>query len=171
MRLIIAGSRAAWPHPTEIDAALAPLAGTMFTTHGTTINPVDGSVMPTMHARRIGQHVVDSITDVISGGARGADLAGEQWAEDHDLKVVRFPVTDEAIKKHGKYLAPKLRNRDMADAGDLLVAFWDGLSGGTADMIARMVARRKPAIVVRAKRVPAAQIKAERAAWLAGRGR
>ena len=41
------------------------------------------------------------------------------------------------------------RNFQMAQAGDLLLAFWDGRSAGTQHMITCMQQRGKPVVVVR----------------------
>ena len=41
------------------------------------------------------------------------------------------------------------RNRQMAQAGDILVAFWDGVSNGTAHMIQCMRQLGNPVVVIR----------------------
>lgn len=68
---------------------------------------------------------------LVSGGARGADALGERYAADRGHCVVRYPA-DWGL--HGKSAGP-VRNRLMAANADALVAFWDGKSRGTADMI------------------------------------
>lgn len=50
------------------------------------------------------------ITEVVSGGATGADLMGEEFARQHGIPVQRFP-TDWA--KHGRAAGPR-RNAEMA---------------------------------------------------------
>lgn len=64
---------------------------------------------------------------IISGGARGADRAGEMWARSnkHPLRVIPAQWG-----KHGK-MAGYMRNRDMVEIADALVALWDGTSKGT----------------------------------------
>lgn len=74
------------------------------------------------------------ITEVVSGGALGVDSIGEAWARGKQIPVQPF-LPD--YKTHGRYLAPKLRNQQMADYADALIAVWDGRSGGTRDMINR----------------------------------
>lgn len=74
---------------------------------------------------------------IISGNARGADLLGERYAQEHNYKIQRFPADWD---KHGKK-AGILRNREMADNSDALIAFWDGMSRGTLSMI--NIARNK----------------------------
>lgn len=73
------------------------------------------------------------IAEVVSGGCRGVDRMGEQFAEAAGVPVKRFPADWEA---HGKAAGP-LRNQEMADYADALIAIWDGESRGTKDMIDR----------------------------------
>lgn len=69
--------------------------------------------------------------EIISGGARGADSLGKWYAT-----VNNFPVTTVLPdwKKYGRAAGP-LRNGEMAKIADTLIAFWDGESSGTRDMI------------------------------------
>lgn len=78
-----------------------------------------------------------NITEVVSGGAPGADRLGEIFANDHclPLKVFKAPWVT-----HGK-AAGIIRNGWMADYGEALIALWDGQSPGTKNMIAQ--AKRK----------------------------
>lgn len=70
--------------------------------------------------------------EVISGAARGADRLGEKWGADQGLVVRSFPPDYE--NNHPKQ-APFIRNAEMAEEADVLVAFWDGKSRGTRHMI------------------------------------
>lgn len=89
------------------------------------------------------QDIVDSMhslagkqihaTEIVSGCARGVDLAGEKWAEINGVPIKRFPAY---WKAHGRAAGP-LRNEQMAEYADALLAVWDGRSRGTADMIRR----------------------------------
>lgn len=74
------------------------------------------------------------ITEVICGGAAGADGLGKMWAQARNIPV-KFFLPDWAT--YGKSAGP-LRNTMMAtDVGETggLIALWDGTSKGTADMI------------------------------------
>ena len=71
------------------------------------------------------------ITEVVSGGARGADSIGEMWAEWNFIPVKLFPAE---WQRHGRSAGYR-RNVDMADYADALIAFWDGESVGTKHMI------------------------------------
>lgn len=67
---------------------------------------------------------------LVSGGAKGADTLGERYAVERGYKLRRFPAEWE---RHGK-AAGGIRNQLMAWYGTHLVAFWDGVSRGTASM-------------------------------------
>jgi len=71
------------------------------------------------------------ITEIVSGTARGEDRLGEEYAKEKGIKVRRFPAD---WNKHGKAAGP-IRNEEMAQYADSLIAFWDGASRGTGGMI------------------------------------
>ena len=68
---------------------------------------------------------------IVSGGCVGADLMGEQYAKERGYGVERYPAEWE---KYGKK-AGIMRNAVMADNADALIAYWDGISRGTKNMI------------------------------------
>lgn len=71
------------------------------------------------------------IEEVVSGGCRGVDSLGEQWAEAHAIPVRTF-AADWA--KYGRE-AGELRNRDMAAYADGLILLWDAKSPGSSCML------------------------------------
>jgi hypothetical protein len=77
------------------------------------------------------------ITEVVSGGAKGADSLGELFARDMDLPLKRFPADWD---RHGRAAGP-IRNGEMAGYADALIAMWDGVSTGTANMIKQATER------------------------------
>ncbi len=70
-------------------------------------------------------------TVLISGTAVGVDKCGIQWAEENGLPIRRFPALWDKYGKRAGYV----RNAQMADNADALVAVWDGVSKGTKHMI------------------------------------
>lgn len=74
--------------------------------------------------------------EFVSGTCRGADVLGEQFAYNYNYDVKRFPANWNELGKRAGWV----RNCDMAkyaseaDHG-ILVAFWDGKSKGTKNMI------------------------------------
>jgi len=76
----------------------------------------------------------DTNITIITGGARGADELAERLAKETDT---RLQVMKADWKAHGKAAGP-IRNAAMAKAAGAdgrLLAYWDGKSPGTADMI------------------------------------
>jgi len=71
------------------------------------------------------------ITEVVSGMAAGVDTLGIQYAKNHNIPVKEFPAD---WKKHGRAAGP-IRNGQMAEYADALIAIWDGESTGTKNMI------------------------------------
>lgn len=68
---------------------------------------------------------------IISGKAKGADTLGEKFAEKYGLEVIEFPAD---WAKFGKS-AGIIRNKDIIKNGDVIFAFWDRKSKGTANGI------------------------------------
>jgi len=73
----------------------------------------------------------DQIIEVVSGGARGVDKQGEMWARKHEIPIKRFPAMWDL---YGKAAGP-IRNKEMAEYADALIALLYGRSTGTANMI------------------------------------
>ncbi|MEN6554619.1 MAG: DUF2493 domain-containing protein [Methanobacterium sp.] len=70
-------------------------------------------------------------TVVISGGAKGADFLGERWAKENNVPCEVFPAD---WNKYGRKAGP-IRNIQMAENAEALIALWDGESRGTKHMI------------------------------------
>lgn len=75
--------------------------------------------------------IQDQITEVVSGCAKGADKYGEQWAELFHVPVKRFPAN---WWKYGKAAGP-IRNQEMAEYAEALIAVCKNHSVGTTNMI------------------------------------
>lgn len=68
---------------------------------------------------------------IICGMARGADQLGERYAKENDLEIEYYPADWDKYGKSAGYI----RNKQMARNADALIAFWDGVSKGTKNMI------------------------------------
>lgn len=99
-----------------------------------------------MKLNEILKNVSDEVT-IISGGAKGADLLGEKYAKEKGYKIKKIEAdwdninvigaiikTNQFGKSYNANAGPQ-RNKKMADIADGLVAFWDGKSLGTKNMI------------------------------------
>ena len=84
-----------------------------------------------------------NITEIVSGGARGADKLGERWAKENDVPLRVFPADWDS---HGKAAGP-IRNKQMAVYADAILVFWDGQSRGTKNMIGEAVKQGLTAVV------------------------
>ena len=105
------------------------------------------------------KELLDSILDdlgvnnveIVSGGANGADKLGERYASERGLRLIRFKAD---WNKYGRS-AGMIRNKEMLDYAcqerPLVVAFWDGESHGTANMIQRAERR---GVAVRIRLIP-----------------
>ena len=71
------------------------------------------------------------ITEIVSGGARGADALAKKYAELNGITYTEFPANWE---KYGRSAGFR-RNRDIVIYSDKTIAFWDGISKGTAHTI------------------------------------
>lgn len=68
--------------------------------------------------------------EIVSGMAKGVDALGVEFAQKNNLKLWEMPA-DWSLGK----AAGHIRNREMGDFADGLLALWDGSSNGTKGMI------------------------------------
>lgn len=71
------------------------------------------------------------ITEVVSGTARGVDKLGEKFATINSIPIKQFIPDWNGLGKRAGFV----RNAQMADYADALIAIWDGVSRGTKHMI------------------------------------
>lgn len=73
--------------------------------------------------------------EIISGHAKGTDQLGEEYAALRGISTKVFPPD---WKRYGRGAGP-IRNREMLsyamEESPLMIAFWDGKSKGTKNMI------------------------------------
>ena len=86
----------------------------------------------------------DQAISIVSGMAAGADKLGYSFAEKHNVVCYPFPAN---WTKYGKR-AGFLRNEEMAQFADALLAFWDQVSRGTKHMIETMERLKKPVFII-----------------------
>lgn len=112
---------------------LAIVGGRDFNDYALLANTIFSSLCP-----------LDYITEIISGGAKGADHLGADFAENNDIPIRIFPAE---WSKYGKS-AGFIRNQMIVDACDMVLAFWDGESKGTQDTINKAKKAKKPTFIV-----------------------
>lgn len=79
------------------------------------------------------------LPEIVSGGAYGVDWLGEKYAKKCGFPCKVFPADWNTYGKRAGFL----RNQQMAEYADALVAVWDGQSKGTKHMIDTMVKQNK----------------------------
>ena len=79
------------------------------------------------------EHVskIDNITEIISGGASGADKLGARYAQENNIVLTEFFPNWKVFGKQAGFI----RNRDIIANCDSAIAFWDGKSKGTKNSI------------------------------------
>jgi len=99
----------------------------------------------TLLAETVNEMRLPEDVELVCGMARGADLMAKEMFDEVNQPVKCFPAQWD---KHGK-AAGFIRNKEMAHYADELLAFWDGQSHGTKNMITTMRKLGKPVTVVR----------------------
>lgn len=79
----------------------------------------------------LGEYLPEGTDEIVSGGAKGIDASAREYAQSHGIRLTEFlPEYD----KYGRS-APLKRNITIIEHADLVLAFWDGSSRGTAFVI------------------------------------
>jgi len=85
-----------------------------------------------------------TITHIVSGGAKGADTMGVQWANKNKIETIVFHPDFKKRKR-----AYHFRNRQIVKEADIVVAFWNGSSSGTKYTINFAKTLEKEIVVVK----------------------
>lgn len=81
-----------------------------------------------------------SASEIVSGGADGVDTLATKVAGLLDLPLKTFLPDYETYGKQ----APLIRNLQIVDYADEVLAFWDGKSHGTRHIVGECIKHRKP---------------------------
>lgn len=93
----------------------------------------------------IGDYLPVDCTEIISGGAAGIDAAAEELAAARNIAFRKF-LPD--YQHYGKR-APLERNLLIVKNSDMLLAFWDCGSKGTAHVIDACIRENVPVRIIR----------------------
>ena len=85
-------------------------------------------------------------TEIVSGGAKGADTLAETYAKKHGIKMTVYPAKWDdmsapcRVKRNSRgemynALAGMNRNTTIVDNCDAIIIFWNGKSSGTKDTL------------------------------------
>ena len=87
----------------------------------------------------IGDYLPKDVAEIVSGGAKGIDTCARIYAIKNNIKLTEFlPNYNEFGKR-----APLIRNLEIIDYADEVIAFWDGESRGTKFVIDNCKNRNK----------------------------
>ena len=78
----------------------------------------------------IGKYISNA-EEIVSGGAVGVDCCAAKYAKVHGIRLTEFVPQYE---RYGR-AAPIVRNKEIVDYSDKIIAFWDGNSKGTLSVI------------------------------------
>ena len=92
------------------------------------------------------KYLPEGTTEIVSGGAKGVDTSARECAKRMGLKLTEFLPEYE---KYGR-AAPIKRNDLIIDHADMVLAFWDGKSRGTAYVIKTCLQKGKKVVIYRA---------------------
>ena len=85
--------------------------------------------------------------EIVSGGAVGVDSCAAEYAKKNGLKLTVFLPQYE---RYGR-AAPIVRNQEIVDYADKIVAFWNGSSKGTLSVIKYAEKMGKPCEIILCK--------------------
>ena len=91
----------------------------------------------------IGRYIPDS-EEIVSGGAVGVDSCAAEYAKEKGIKLTVFLPQYE---RYGR-AAPIMRNKEIVDYADKIIAFWDGRSKGTLSVIKYAEKTGKPCDII-----------------------
>lgn len=98
----------------------------------------------------LGNYLPYNCTEIVSGGANGIDTCAENYADEHQLRLTVFTP----YYQHYKRGAPSIRNRQIVDYADMVIAFWDGKSRGTKSVIEYCKQTETPCRIIEMKQDP-----------------
>ena len=81
---------------------------------------------------------------IVSGGAKGADTAAKEAAKEFGFAYKEWPAEWRTYGKQAGFL----RNAQIINDCDIVVAFWDGFSKGTKHSIDLARQWNKPVIII-----------------------
>jgi len=86
-----------------------------------------------------------TITEIISGGAKGADTTAKNYAKANGIKLTEYLPN---YKEYGRG-APLKRNETIIKNSDAVLAIWDGESRGTQHAIRKAKAQGMPTLIIK----------------------
>ena len=92
----------------------------------------------------LSRYVLEDVDEIVSGGAIGVDFCAAEYAKEKGIKLTVFLPRYE----HYGRAAPIVRNKQIVDYADKIIAFWNGNSRGTLSVIKYAKKTGKPCEVI-----------------------
>lgn len=93
----------------------------------------------------LADYISDECDEIISGGAAGVDSCAAEFAKEKNIKLTEFlPI----YEKYGR-AAPIIRNKQIVEYADRVIAFWDGQSRGTLSVIKYCEKTKTPCEIIK----------------------
>ena len=77
------------------------------------------------------KYLPENVTEIVSGGAKGIDKDAEAYANQKGIKTMVFKPDYRRFRGG----ATHIRNKEIVNYADEVLAFWDGSSRGTKGVI------------------------------------
>ena len=84
-----------------------------------------------LFVRDLSKYLPEGVTEIVSGGAKGVDTSAKEYANANGIPLKEFLPNYAAFGKN----APLVRNIEIIEYADVVLAFWDGKSRGTSFVI------------------------------------
>ena len=84
-----------------------------------------------LHIEDLEKYIPEGVDEIVSGGAKGVDADAEEYARKNGIKMTVF------LPQYNRFKggATHIRNKQIVDYADEVLAFWDGCSRGTESVI------------------------------------
>ncbi len=90
------------------------------------------------------RYLPESVSEIVSGGAKGVDTIAKKYAIENNIKLVEFLPQYERFGR----VAPLKRNLCIIEYSDIVIAFWDSKSKGTKHVIDNCKKLKVPVYVI-----------------------
>lgn len=84
------------------------------------------------------------IKKIITGDANGVDSLARRYASEKSIYCVMYQAV---WHEHG-FAAGPIRNQQIINDSDILIAFWNGVSKGTKNSIDLAVKKKIPVVII-----------------------
>ena len=91
----------------------------------------------------IGRYI-SNCEEIVSGGAEGIDSCAAEYAKENMIKLTVFLPQ---YQRYGR-AAPIVRNKEIVDYADKIIAFWNDNSKGTLSVINYAKKKNKPCEII-----------------------